>query len=60
MAEGFGAKGFRCETLAEFEAAMEQALKEDGPVWIDCAIEKDEKVLPMIPAGASVDEIMLN
>lgn len=60
VAEGFGAKGFRCETLAEFEAAMEQALKEDGPVWIDCAIEKDEKVLPMIPAGASVDEIMLN
>ncbi|HIZ78520.1 MAG TPA: biosynthetic-type acetolactate synthase large subunit [Candidatus Lachnoclostridium stercorigallinarum] len=60
VAEGFGAKGFRCETLAEFEAAMEQALKEDGPVWIDCAIGKDEKVLPMIPAGASVDEIMLN
>ena len=60
VAEGFGAKGFRCETLAEFEAALEQALKEDGPVWIDCAIEKDEKVLPMIPAGASVDEIMLN
>ena len=60
VAEGFGAKGFRCETLAEFETAMEQALKEDGPVWIDCAIEKDEKVLPMIPAGASVDEIMLN
>ena len=60
VAEGFGAKGFRCETLAEFETAMEQALKEDGPAWIDCAIEKDEKVLPMIPAGASVDEIMLN
>ena len=60
VAEGFGAKGFRCETLAEFEAAMEQALKEDGPVWIDCAIGEDEKVLPMIPAGASVDEIMLN
>ncbi|HJC47436.1 MAG TPA: biosynthetic-type acetolactate synthase large subunit [Candidatus Lachnoclostridium pullistercoris] len=60
VAEGFGAKGFRCGTLAEFEAAMEQALKEDGPVWIDCAIGKDEKVLPMIPAGASVDEIMLN
>ena len=60
VAEGFGAKGFHCETLAEFEAAMEQALKEDGPVWIDCTIDKDEKVLPMIPAGASVDEIMLN
>ena len=60
VAEGFGAKGFHCETLAEFEAAMEQALKEEGPVWIDCTIDKDEKVLPMIPAGASVDEIMLN
>lgn len=60
VAEGFGAKGFHCETLAEFEAAMEQALKENGPVWIDCRIEKDEKVLPMIPAGASVEDIMLN
>lgn len=60
VAEGFGARGFRCETLAEFEAAMEQALKENGPVWIDCRIDKDEKVLPMIPAGASVEDIMLN
>ncbi len=60
VAEGFGAKGFRCETLEEFEKAMEQALKENGPVWIDCRIEKDEKVLPMIPAGASVEDIMLN
>ncbi len=60
VAEGFGARGFHCETLAEFETAMEQALKESGPVWIECRIEKDEKVLPMIPAGASVDEIMLN
>ena len=54
VAEGFGAKGFRCTTLAEFEAAFARALQEDGPVWIDCAIDREERVLPMIPAGKTV------
>lgn len=54
VAEGFGAKGFRCTTLEEFKAAFAQALKETGPVWIDCAISREERVLPMIPAGKTV------
>lgn len=60
LAEGFGAKGRRCENLAEFREAMAWAKAQNGPVWIDCAIAKDEKVLPMIPAGGSVSDIIMD
>ncbi len=59
LAEGFGAKGYRAENIAEFRAALEEAKKQSGPVWIDCVIDKDERVLPMIPAGKTVKDIML-
>lgn len=59
LAEGFGAKGYRASTLAEFRAALKDAKKQNGPVWIDCAIDKDERVLPMIPAGKTVADIIL-
>ena len=59
LAEGFGAKGYCCKTLDEFSAAFAEALKAEGPVWIECRIDKDEKVLPMIPAGGSIEDIIL-
>ncbi|AEM22696.1 acetolactate synthase, large subunit, biosynthetic type [Brachyspira intermedia PWS/A] len=60
VAEGFGAKGFRCETIKEFETAFEEALKCNCPVWIECVIDKDLKVLPMIPAGGTIDDIIVD
>jgi acetolactate synthase-1/2/3 large subunit len=60
VAEGFGAKGYHCETLEELKAAMAEALKQNGPVWIECVIDREEKVLPMIPAGGTIDDIMLD
>lgn len=60
VAEGFGARGYHCETLDQVRAAMEDALKQTGPVWIECVIDREEKVLPMIPAGGTIDDIMLN
>ncbi|WP_294498089.1 biosynthetic-type acetolactate synthase large subunit [uncultured Gemmiger sp.] len=59
VAEGFGAKGYHCETPAEFKAAFADALKQKGPSWIDCRIGKDEKVLPMIPGGGDINDIMM-
>lgn len=56
VAEGFGAKGLRCTTPDEFRAAFAAALGEDGPVWIDCVIDPEEKVLPMIPSGKTVND----
>ena len=60
VAEGFGAKGFRCETINEFENAFEEALKCKCPVWIECVIDKDLKVLPMIPSGGTIDDIIVD
>ena len=58
VAEGFGAKGFSCRTADEFRAALDEAMKCTGPVWIECLIDKDERVLPMIPGGGTVDDII--
>ena len=60
LAEAFGAKGYRAETLEEFEAAMEKALQSDGPVWIDCLISREERVLPMIPGGKTVEDMIID
>ena len=59
LAEGFGLKGYHCENLAQFQQAFAQALQNDGPTWIECMIGKDEKVLPMIPGGGDINDIMM-
>ena len=59
VAEGFGTKGYRAATPAEFRAAFADALKQEGPCWIDCRIGKDEKVLPMIPGGGDINDIIM-
>lgn len=56
--EGFGGKGYRASTLAEFKSAYKQAQQDNCPVWIDCTIDKDDRVLPLIPAGKTVDDII--
>ena len=53
LADGFGLKGYRCKNLPEFQAAFADALKQKGPTWIECIIDKDERVLPMIPGGGA-------
>ena len=59
LAEAFGAKGYRATTPAEFKAAFTDAMKQQGPSWIDCRIGKDEKVLPMIPGGGTIEDIIM-
>ncbi len=59
LAEAFGAKASRALTLEELDAAFEKAFACDGPYLIDCAIDKDEFVLPMLPPGGSMDDIIV-
>ena len=59
VAEGFGGVGYRCETPAEFDAAIKEAMTLGRPVWIECVIDKDEKVFPMIPSGKTVNDIIM-
>ena len=58
LAEAFGAEGMRAATPEEFRAAFEKAFNKDAPVIIDCLIDEDEFVLPMLPPGGSMDDII--
>ncbi|MBQ8392837.1 MAG: biosynthetic-type acetolactate synthase large subunit [Clostridia bacterium] len=60
LAEAFGATAFRATTQKEFKSAFEKAIKCGGPVVIDTIIDKDEMVLPMLPPGGSIDDIITN
>ena len=60
VAEGFGIDGYRATTPDEFRAAIRKALDSGRPAWIDCVISREERVLPMIPGGKSVDDIIIN
>ncbi len=59
LAQAFGADGVRVETIEELDAALEKAFAIDGPFLIDCIIDKDEFVLPMLPPGGSMDDIIV-
>ncbi len=58
LAEAFGAVGFRADTKEEFEKAFVKAVELGTTVVIDTSIDKDEFVLPMLPPGGSVEEII--
>jgi len=59
LAEAFGANGFTATTLEELEAILKTEPYKDGPCLINCIIDKDAKVLPMIPAGGSIKDLVL-
>ena len=59
LAEAFGATGYRASTPEEFEDAFKKALAANAPVVIDTLIDKDEFVLPMLPPGGSIDDIIV-
>ena len=59
LAKAFGVHFFRIDKKSEVRSVLEQAIKAEGPVLIDCRIDKDINVLPMVPAGASIDNPIL-
>ncbi|MBQ8686120.1 MAG: biosynthetic-type acetolactate synthase large subunit [Clostridia bacterium] len=58
LAKAFGADGYLVETPVEFRQAFNKALKAGKPVVIDARIDKDEFVLPMLPPGGAIDDII--
>ncbi|HAN20636.1 MAG: acetolactate synthase, large subunit, biosynthetic type [Clostridiales bacterium GWF2_36_10] len=59
LAEAFGADGIRVNNIGELDEAVKKAFKLQTPVVIDCIINKDERVLPMIPPGGSIDNVIV-
>lgn len=56
LAEAMGAVGIRATTQEEFKEAFASALKAGRPVVIDCQIDSDDKVWPMVAPGAAISE----
>ncbi|WP_302810467.1 thiamine pyrophosphate-dependent enzyme, partial [Eubacterium ventriosum] len=57
IAEGMGAKAYRATTVEEFENALKDAIALNIPCVIDCQIDQDEKVFPMVPANTAISEV---
>ncbi|MEA1919789.1 MAG: acetolactate synthase large subunit [Campylobacterota bacterium] len=59
LAESFGGIGYRVKTKAEFDAALKDAIEKDVVAIIDVQVHRLENVLPMVPAGGSLFNMML-
>ena len=59
FARSFGADGETVCTPEELDAALTRAFAAEGPYIVDCRIDKDELVLPMLPPGGSMDDIIV-
>ncbi len=57
LAEAMGAVGYRVTTREEFRETFAKALASDMPVLIDCIVDCDDKVWPMVAPGAAISEV---
>lgn len=56
VSEGMGAKAYKVTTVDEFESALKEAIELNIPCVIECQIDSDDKVFPMVPAGTAISE----
>jgi acetolactate synthase-1/2/3 large subunit len=59
LAESYGAVGFMCNQPKDVEPILKESLKVKKPVLIDFQVAKEENVLPMVPAGKALDDMLL-
>lgn len=58
VAEAFGVKGMRINTNDDIDSVLKETLEYNGPVLVDCRINPDSNVLPMIPPGGAHTDII--
>ncbi|MFW5933586.1 MAG: thiamine pyrophosphate-dependent enzyme, partial [Actinomycetota bacterium] len=59
LADAYGIPGFRISAVEDLEATLEKAAAiVDQPVLVELRVDPDEMVFPMVPAGASNDELL--
>ena len=56
MAKGLGCEAIKVTKKEELKDAVKKALSLDKPVLLECVIDSDDKVFPMVPAGAPIEE----
>lgn len=59
LAEAYGIRGMRVEKPSELKTALKEAFEYKGAVVVDVRVDREENVLPMVPAGASVRQMIL-
>ena len=60
LAESFGIKGFNLRRPGDVKRVLQNALDyTDGPCLINCEVEKTDNVFPMIPAGAPIEDMLI-
>ncbi|MBQ1915486.1 MAG: acetolactate synthase large subunit, partial [Selenomonadaceae bacterium] len=59
LAEAMGLRGYRLEKAEEIETRLPEILAEPGPAVIDCVVPQEENVLPMVPGGKRLDQMVL-
>jgi len=59
LAESFGGVGYEVKTKDEFDKAIDDAIKQNRVAFIDVHIDRFENVLPMVPAGGTLYNMML-
>jgi acetolactate synthase-1/2/3 large subunit len=59
LAKAFGADGKTIHSMDELKQAFSQGFPSDGPFLLDCRIDGNERVYPMIPPGGSVKDMMM-
>jgi acetolactate synthase-1/2/3 large subunit len=59
LSEAFGGIGYRVSTKEEFDAALKDAVEKNVVAFIDVVVERFENVMPMVPAGGSLFNMML-
>ena len=57
VAEGLGAKAYRITKMEEVEPVLKEAIALNAPVVIDCQINCDDKVFPMVSPGAAIEDV---
>ena len=59
LAEGYRAKGLRCERPEDLDAMLREMIETPGPVILDCVVDPNQDCWPMIPSGAAHNEMSL-
>ncbi|MEL7649623.1 MAG: biosynthetic-type acetolactate synthase large subunit [Sedimentibacter sp.] len=60
LASAYGIKSYKAETLEELKNALDETYNLNEPVFIECKIDHDCSVYPIVPPGRPIDELLLN
>jgi acetolactate synthase-1/2/3 large subunit len=58
VAEAFGVKGIQIDEKDKVDAGLMEMMEHDGPVLVNCMVDREEGVYPMVPAGAASSDMI--